>query len=201
MLWALSVDLLRRAVRGQQHGGGIGSGSGEGPGDGRGSGGEWATPVYVASDIRFLPFADASFDAVLNVFTSLGLFLNDYEDIVALKEARRVLRPEGALLLESMHRDDVIAGYAERDSWSLPDGTEVRVRRRFDPVSGVSRERLQWRRGEESGRKSHALKLRTATEIDALLRAAGFDDVQYFGSWDGRRFHHTSDSLIAVARG
>lgn len=158
-------------------------------------------PAYAAADIRFLPFADASFDAVLNVFTSLGLFLSDDEDLGALREARRVLRPGGALLLESMHRDDVVASYAERDRWSLPDGTDIRVRRRFDPVSGISRERLRWRRGEETGRKQHALKLRTATEIDRLLRAAGFDDIVYAGDWDGSPFHHTSDSLIAVARG
>lgn len=156
--------------------------------------------VYVAADIRHLPFADDSFDAVLNVFTSLGLFLNDDDDLAALREARRVLRPGGALLLESMHRDDVIAHYAERDRWSLPDGTEVRVRRRFDPVAGISRERLEWRRGETRGRKSHALRLRTATEIDALLRRAGFRRIEYFGDWDGRPFHHTAESLIAVAR-
>jgi ubiquinone/menaquinone biosynthesis C-methylase UbiE len=157
-------------------------------------------PVYAAADIRFLPFADASFDAVLNVFTSLGLFLSDADDITALREARRVLRPGAALLLESMHRDDVIASYAERDAWSLPDGTQIRVRRRFDPVSGISRERLKWRRGEESGRKAHALRLRTATEVDALLRAAGFRDVAYHGDWDGVPFHHRAESLIAVAR-
>jgi ubiquinone/menaquinone biosynthesis C-methylase UbiE len=156
-------------------------------------------PAYTAADIRSLPFADGSFDAVLNVFTSLGLFLDDAEDIRALREARRVLKRGGALLLESMHRDDVIAAYAEKDAWSLPDGTRVRVRRRFDPVSGISRERLSWRRGDQQGRKSHAMKLRTATELDALLRAAGFSAVRYFGDWDGSRFRHTSDSLIAVA--
>jgi ubiquinone/menaquinone biosynthesis C-methylase UbiE len=157
-------------------------------------------PRYAAADIRALPFADATFDAVINVFTSLGLFLDDAEDIAALREARRVLAPGGALLLESMHRDDVIAHYAERDAWSLPDGTEVRVRRRFDPVTGISRERLQWRRGEERGRKQHALRLRTATEIDALIRAAGFADVACYGSWAGDRLTRLSTSLIAIAR-
>ncbi|MGH7444996.1 MAG: class I SAM-dependent methyltransferase, partial [Longimicrobiales bacterium] len=103
---------------------------------------------YAAADVRVLPFADASFDAVVNVFTSLGLFLDDAEDIRALAEARRVLRPDGALLLESMHRDEVIAAYAERDRWRLPDGTQIRVRRRFDPVTGVSRERWRWRSGD-----------------------------------------------------
>jgi SAM-dependent methyltransferase len=206
----LSVELLRRADAAQGVGDGVGElqggpqGVGEGEGELEGDGGSEAAgfgaPRYAASDIRFLPFADASFDAVLNVFTSLGLFLSDDEDIRALREARRVLRPGGALLLESMHRDDVIASYAERDRWSLPDGTEVRVRRRFDPVTGISRERLRWRRGMETGRKSHALRLRSATEIDALLKAAGFSDIEYFGDWDGAPMHHRAESLIAVAR-
>jgi SAM-dependent methyltransferase len=154
-----------------------------------------------AADIRALPFASASFDAVINVFTSLGLFLDDAQDIIALREARRLLRPGGRLLLESMHRDDVIADYAERDEWTLPDGTDVRVRRRFDPITGVSHERLSWRSGTSTGRKQHSLKVRTATEIDGLLRAAGFSDIAYYGSWNGAPFTHRHESLIAVAAG
>jgi ubiquinone/menaquinone biosynthesis C-methylase UbiE len=158
-------------------------------------------PAYVAADIRSLPYADSSFDAVINVFTSLGLFLSDDEDLRALREARRVLHPGGRLLLESMHRDDVIRAYAERDRWTLPDGTEVRVRRRFDAVTGISHERLRWRRGDEEGRKAHALRLRTATELDSLLRAAGFRDIDYFGGWEGSPFGWRDESLLAVARG
>ncbi|HEX6065408.1 MAG TPA: class I SAM-dependent methyltransferase [Longimicrobiales bacterium] len=168
----LSFDLLRRAAPG---------------------------PWYVAADVRAQPFPDACFDVVINVFTSLGLFLDDAEDVAALREAGRLLKTGGRLLLESMHRDDVVAAYAERDRWVLPDGTEVRVRRRFDPVQGISYERLQWRRGEQHGRKQHALRLRTATEIAGLLRAAGFDDVAYYGDWNGKRFTHRDSSLIAVA--
>jgi ubiquinone/menaquinone biosynthesis C-methylase UbiE len=158
-----------------------------------------AGPRYVAADVRQQPFADAYFDVVINVFTSLGLFLDDAEDLAALREAHRLLKPGGRFLLESMHRDDVIADYAERDRWVLPDGTEVRVRRRFDPVRGISYERLQWRKGERRGRKQHALRLRTATEIASLLRDAGFQDIRYYGDWDGRRFSHRDNSLIAVA--
>lgn len=155
---------------------------------------------YVAADIRHLPFADASFDAVINVFTSLGLFLDDAEDIAALGEARRVLRPGGALLLESMHRDDVIRSYAERDRWTLPDGTRVQVRRTFDPVSGISYEKLRWRKGSEQGQKAHAMRLRTATEIAALLEAAGFGQVSWYGNWEGDELHFMDESVIAVAR-
>jgi ubiquinone/menaquinone biosynthesis C-methylase UbiE len=156
-------------------------------------------PAYVAADVRMLPFRDASFDAVINVFTSLGLFLRDADDVRALREARRVLRSGGRFLLESMHRDDVVATYAERDRWTLPDGTEIVARRRFDPVSGISRERWRWRRGAERGEKRHALKLRTATEIDALLRAAGFESIRYYGDWSGAPLRHDSARVIAVA--
>jgi SAM-dependent methyltransferase len=186
----ISEPLLRRAVA--EHGAG-----GDG-GDG-GDGGE--PPRYAAADLRALPFAAASFDAVLNVFTSLGLFLEDDEDVAALREARRVLAPGGVFLLESMHRDDVVASFAPRDHWRLPDGTEVRVQRRFDPVTGVSRERWRWRRGDEAGEKRHALRLRTATEIDRLLRLAGFLHIEYFGDWDGTPMTHDAPRLIAVARG
>jgi ubiquinone/menaquinone biosynthesis C-methylase UbiE len=175
----LSVDLLRRAV---------------------GSAREAGLPRrFAAADIRELPFRDASFDAVLNLFTSLGLFLEDDQDIRALAEAHRVLRPGGQFLLESMHRDDVICTYAERDRWTLPNGIEVRVRRRFDPVTGISKEKLRWRRGEEWGEKRHALKLRTATEIDGLLRAAGFEEIRYYGDWTGEPLRYESPSVIAVA--
>jgi SAM-dependent methyltransferase len=168
----LSFDLLRRAEPG---------------------------PLYAAADVRAQPFPDGAFDVVINVFTSLGLFLDDAEDLAALREAHRLLKPGGRFLLESMHRDDVVADYAERDRWVLPDGTQVRVRRRFDPVQGISHERLQWRKGERGGRKQHALRLRTATEVAALLQAAGFNDVDYYGDWDGRPFTHRDSSLIAVA--
>jgi SAM-dependent methyltransferase len=154
---------------------------------------------FAAADLRFIPFRDASFDGVVNVFTSLGLFLDDADDVAVLREARRVLRPQGRFLLESMHRDEVIAAYADRDRWRLPDGTQVRVRRRFDPVTGISHERMRWRRGGERGEKRHALRLRSATEIDGLLRAAGFRSVRYFGDWDGRPLGRTSPRLIAVA--
>lgn len=156
-------------------------------------------PCYAAADLRTLPFADSSFDGVINICSNLGLFLNDRDDLRALREMRRVLIPGGRFLLETMHRDDVVRAYAERDRWTLPDGTRVEVQRRFDAVTGISHEHLRWRRGHESGEKVHALRLRTATEIARLLRAAGFRDVVYYGGWRGEPFDARSERLIAAA--
>ena len=49
-----------------------------------------------------------SFDAALNLFTSLG-YLGDEEDTKALAEIGRVLRPGGRLVIETMHRDRLVS--------------------------------------------------------------------------------------------
>lgn len=172
---------------------------------GRGSDGP--APV-VAGDMLHLPFRDTAFDTVLNLATSLGLFLDDGPAVAALREARRVLRPEGRLLIEGMHRDDVVARYASHDEWTLDDGTEVRARRRFDAIAGVSHEVLRWgvpdpahtpgRAGSRGGVKRHSLRLRTATEVVGLIGAAGLTVEGVFGGWDGERFGWESDRLVVV---
>jgi len=157
-------------------------------------------PSFAAADLRSLPFAAEVFNAVLNVFTSLGIFHADADDVRMLREAKRVLAPGGRFLLETMHRDDVVRHYAARDRWSLPDGTRITAERTFDPVTGLSHERWLWRRGAERGEREHVLRLRTATEVAGLLRRAGFRDARFYGDWDGSPLGLESPRLIAVAR-
>jgi ubiquinone/menaquinone biosynthesis C-methylase UbiE len=59
---------------------------------------------FVRADYRDLPQKDESFDAAVNLFTSLG-YLGDEEDVGVLAEIRRVLRPGGRLVIETTHRD------------------------------------------------------------------------------------------------
>ncbi|MDP9349635.1 MAG: class I SAM-dependent methyltransferase [Gemmatimonadota bacterium] len=154
---------------------------------------------WVRADMREIPWT-GEFDAVLSLFSSLGYFLSDAEDLRVLQAAHRALRPGGFLLLETMHRDFLVADYADRDWWETEDGTFVWVERELDAVEGVSREWLRWRKGEETGEKFHALRVRSATEWDALLRQAGFQPLEWYGDWELAPFLHTSENLIAVAR-
>ena len=156
-------------------------------------------PPLVAADMRALPFREHVFDVVLNLATSLGLFLDDAPARGALSEAGRILRPDGRLLLEGMHRDDVLADFAPRARWFLEDGTEVRARRRFDPARGISREVLRWRGPGGEGEKRHALRIRSGGEVIALVQESGLRLHHAFGDWDGSPFDATSPRLIVLA--
>lgn len=158
-----------------------------------------APPSLAAGDMLRLPFRDTAFDVVLNLATSLGLFLDDGTAVEALREARRVLRPGGLLLMEGMHRDDVVARYAPRDRWTLDDGTEVRARRSFDALTGVSHEVLRWDGPRGPGRKRHSLRIRSATELVGVLERADLHIREVHGDWDGTPFGHRADRLIVVA--
>jgi SAM-dependent methyltransferase len=157
-------------------------------------------PPVVAGDMAALPFRPGCFDVVVNLGTSLGLCLDDRDALAVVAEVRRVLRPGGRLLLEGMHRDDVVAHYAERDAWTLDDGTRVRARRRFDALRGVSHEVLRWQGPAGAGRKRHTLRLRTATELAGLVEAAALDVVAAYGGWEQESFHRTAERLILLAR-
>src|SRR3954462_12028841 len=96
-------------------------------------GGGW--PKWGAADYRELPFADASFDAALNLFSSLG-YLGDEEDTRVLAEIRRVLRPGARLGFELMHRDWLVRGFAEHDWRLLGEGRLLLEQRTFDAAAG-----------------------------------------------------------------
>ena len=88
-------------------------------------------PELVEADYRELPFPDERFDAALNLFTSLG-FYGDEEDVKALAEIGRVLRPGGRLVIEIMHRDRLVRGFHEQDWRLVGEGRLLLEQRTFD---------------------------------------------------------------------
>ena len=164
----------------------------------RRAGGERA-PELVEADYRELPFADECFDAALNLFTSLG-FLGDEEDVKALAEIGRVLRPAGRLVIEILHRDRLVHVFHEQDWRLLGEGRLLLEQRTFDPASGVvlTTQTLIDKTGERDSR-SFAFRVYTATELVAMLRRAGFDDARCYGDLEGGP-SDTTTRLVIVAR-
>jgi ubiquinone/menaquinone biosynthesis C-methylase UbiE len=146
---------------------------------------EW--PRLVRGDYRELPFEDASFDALLNLFTSLGYLERD-EDVGVLREFRRVLRPGAALVVETMHRDRLARIFLPRTWDWLPDGSAFLQERETDWVAGTvtNRHIVVTPDGERIERR-FLHRGYTATEWVAMLREAGFAEVECFSDWAGTK--------------
>jgi ubiquinone/menaquinone biosynthesis C-methylase UbiE len=147
---------------------------------------EW--PRLVRGDYRELPFEDASFDAVFNLFSSLGYLERD-QDVGVLREFRRVLRPRGALVMETAHRDG-FARFAQpfaRRTWErLPDGSLYLEERTIDWSTGtVDTYRVIISPDGERIERPYLLHVYSVKEWTEMLREAGFTDVEAFGAWDG----------------
>jgi SAM-dependent methyltransferase len=149
-------------------------------------------------DMRELPF-EGEFDAVLSLFSSLGYFGEDGEDLRVLRGVRRALAPGGRFLLDTTHRDLVAREYADRDWWTGPAGEHVWVEREFDAVAGVSRERLRWSGEDGAGERYHELRVRSATEGGRLLSAARLEADGWYGDWGLEPFTVESPRLVVVA--
>ena len=156
-------------------------------------------PSWVEGDYRELPFPPESFDAVANLFSSFGFF-GDREDSQVLGEFRRVLRPGGALVLETMHRDRLMTVLDERGWDELPDGAIRLERRAFDSVEGVVEVALTcWRKGGDPTTVEYRLRVYTATELARMAAEAGFAETAFYGDPEGGPFTRES-RLVLVAR-
>jgi SAM-dependent methyltransferase len=141
--------------------------------------GRW--PRWLHGDHRDLPLDDASFDAVLCLFSSLG-YRGEDGDARTLAEFRRVLRPGGRLVLETMHRDRLMHILQPRGWDPLPNGGTLVEERRFDYEEGVMETDHILIRPDGS-RKSVTYEIRTytATELGKLVEGAEFVGVEYYG--------------------
>jgi ubiquinone/menaquinone biosynthesis C-methylase UbiE len=165
----------------------------------RGRAGEGTPPKLVRADYRELPFGDASFDAAINLFTSLG-YLGDEQDTRALAEIGRVLRPGARLVLELMHRDRLVADFREQDWRAMGEGRLLLEQRTFDAAAGlaqVTQTLVDGAGGRES--RSYSIRFYTATELLAMLDAAGFASARCLGDLEGGAFEGAATRLVVVA--
>jgi SAM-dependent methyltransferase len=163
----------------------------------RAGGARW--PKLVRADYRDLPLGAASFDAALNLFTSLG-YLGDEEDTKALTEIGRVLRPGAPLVIDILDRDRLVTILREQDWRLLGEGRLLLEQRTFDPASGVvqTTQTVIPARGDRESR-TFSLRVYCATELLAMLDRAGFSEARCYGGFDGRPFA-IDTRLVIVAR-
>ena len=153
-----------------------------------------AIPALVQADAQKVPLRPRAFDAALLLFNSLG-YGTDADSLAMLRAAREAA-PQ--LLLECAHRDEQVrrASRGVTREWMEQGGLRVLTERWIDPVEGVAH--AVFRFGEREKRLRH--RLYSATELVALLRAAGFERVDCYGGYDLGPFGLDAPLFVAHAR-
>ncbi len=155
---------------------------------------------YARGDMRQLPARwSGRFDAVVNLFTSFGFFLDPNDDARVVREFARVLKPGGVLVWHGGSRDGVMARFIGRDWWQTTDGTLVAHERHFDPLSGVLTIRSSFRGPARDGEREHRIRLFTATRLAELFAAEGMVVTEAFEAWSTTPLRRTSSEMLLVA--
>ena len=156
---------------------------------------------YTRADMRRLPRAwTGRFDAVANLFTSFGFFLEPDDDARVIREFARVLAPGGLLVWHGASRDGVMARFLGRDWWTTRNGTVIGHEREFDPLSGVLTVKSTWRGPKTSGGREHRIRLYTATRLAELFRDAGLIVYDALDAWRNRPLTRRSSEMLLLAR-
>lgn len=157
---------------------------------------------YTRGDMRKLPARwSGRFDAVLNLFTSFGFFSDPSDDAKTIGQFARVLKPGGILVWHGGSRDGVMARFLARDWWATKDGTMIAHERTFDPLSGVLTIESTWKgMSKRLGRRTHRIRLYTATRIAELCAAEGLIVEEAFDGFTERPLSRKSGEMLLVAR-
>ncbi len=147
-------------------------------------------------DMREIDF-DGEFSAVINWFTSFGYF-DDDGNLEAAKAFFRALRPGGKLLIDVINRSPVLAHYTPQDT-SVQDGVEITDKRRWDPDTRRMESDWTFRKGKQVERHRISLRLYSGPELRAILRKAGFREIQLYGNPPLGRLNRHHRRLMAVA--
>lgn len=152
---------------------------------------------YVEGDMRELPWEEGRFDRVISWFTSFGYF-DDEGNRRVLREAYRVLRPGGALLIESNNLAELLGRWlpsvvVERDGDLSID------RSLFDPTTGRATTNRVLMRGGRTRRFSFSVRMFVAVELRDWLLDAGFVDVNFYDG-EGRQLTAQGRRMITIAR-
>jgi len=156
----------------------------------------------VVADMRTLPLRAGVFDLALSLFTSFGYFDTDRENAQVLDEARRVLKPGGRLVLDTLNavwlRGSLVAETRRRVG-----SAEVLERRWIDEVRNRINKHVEITPGEHGAvdRWSESVRLWTADELAALLEGAGFKVERLAGGFGGEAFRPQDSERIILVGG
>ncbi len=138
--------------------------------------------TFVRADMRRLPFAPATFDMVVNLFTSFGYFADDQQHAAVVRAAAALLGPGGVFVLDYFNAAAVRATLVAHEE-RLIGAERVVIERRLSPDGRFVVKEMHLM---DDGRSFvERVRLFTPEDLTALLEAAGLAVRDRFGDYAG----------------
>ncbi|MFG0319306.1 MAG: class I SAM-dependent methyltransferase [Planctomycetota bacterium JB042] len=152
-------------------------------------------------DMRRLPFADAAFDGVFQMFTAFGYFEADDENRAVLDEVARVLLPGGRYALDLMNARREIERLVPRSTTRHDDGRVERATRSHDPARRRIEKEIEVTHPDgRIERRRESVRVFAEDELAGWLDAAGLSVDRIAGDDRGAPFRaEDSPRMIVVA--
>jgi SAM-dependent methyltransferase len=155
---------------------------------------------FVHDDVRSFRRPGA-FDAAVNLYNSFGYFADPADDRLFVKNAFESLKPGGIFFIETQGKELAVRNFVASE-WFRRAGFFVFTE--YEALDSWAALKNTWRLISEQGggvtEKTFVHRLYAASELRALLLAAGFEQVDLYGDWDERPYDQRAVKLIAAAR-
>jgi SAM-dependent methyltransferase len=154
---------------------------------------------WVQEDMRrFL--RPSSYDLICSLFTSFGYFDEESDERLVLRNMRESLHPGGLFVIDLISKERVARSWKDALTSEFADG--ARLMQVPKVIDGWSRLRNEWILVKNGTARTFSFQhwIYSGRELQDLLRAAGFGEVQLFGNLEGAPYDVDATRLIAVAR-
>jgi ubiquinone/menaquinone biosynthesis C-methylase UbiE len=180
--------------------------------------------LLVNADMRFLPFRSEIFDAIISMDTSFGYLTSQNEDLLSLKEIKRVVSRKGILLIDVFNAEYMIKRYYKGVRLVFWRNLFVFLKRA--PIfSGLfkwieypsfyfwQKRKIESNRGrmilkdlwifrnKESGKieiAQHLVRLYTYSQWQKLLSGVGLQILEVQGNYGDKKYDESSNIEIIV---
>ena len=158
---------------------------------------EVTSAPLVRADMRRLPIRSRSMDACLSLFTSFGYFESDAEHAATLAGMAETLRPGGWFVMDFLNASQVRAHVAAEAGPLVPGERGSHLRKYLSPDQRYVIKEIHLADGRQF---SERVRLYHATDLEAMLAAAGVAVEQRFGDYLGARCIDGSPRALLMGR-
>ncbi|MFH1755083.1 MAG: class I SAM-dependent methyltransferase, partial [Candidatus Latescibacterota bacterium] len=153
---------------------------------------------FVQDDMRNYR-KDNTYDLAVSLYTSFGYFEDPADDRRVTENLHGSLKPGGVLLMDLIGKEALARVFRERD-WYEEDDCIVMQERTLGKNWGWVNNHWIILRDKDRTDLRFSHRLYSASEMTALLKDSGFEDVRIYGGYDAGPYDHTATRLVAVAR-